>query len=180
MKDKTNGPPPVIEVLEHRPSQLLVTLRDQEFRTAVTVPDSWLGQLLVEIENEATMQLIRATHEEEALAIACGARVGGTRTALFIQNVGILTMGAGLVSLAMRYQIPLLILASFRGTIHDSTFFHIPKGRVTLPVLRAMGLHHAVVRPDAPISQQVEQAAAFAEEASLPFVLLMGREDVQW
>ena len=80
----------------------------------------------------------------------------------------------------MRYQIPLLILASFRGSPRDPVFYHIPKGRVTLPVLEAMGLHHAVVRPDAPIDSQVKEAATYAEEASQPFVLLMGREDVQW
>ncbi len=165
---------------EHRPSQILATLRTLDFRAAVTVPDGWLGQLLVEIENEPSMHLIRATHEEEALAIACGARIGGARTVLLVQNVGILTMGAGMVSLAMRYQVPLLILASFRGTPQDPVFYHIPKGRVTLPVLGAMGLQHAVIRAEASISQQIEQAAAYTEEASLPFVLLMGREDVQW
>jgi sulfopyruvate decarboxylase subunit alpha len=37
-----------------------------------------------------------------------------------------------------------------------------------------------VVRPDAPIDSQVKEAATYAEEASQPFVLLMGREDVQW
>ena len=51
---------------------------------------------------------------------------------------------------------------------------------MTLPVLRAMGLHHAVVRPDTPIDIQLTEAATYAEEASQPFVLLMGREDVQW
>ena len=52
------------------------------------------------------MSLIRSTHEEEALAIACGARLGGVRTVLMIQNVGLLTIGAGMVSLAQRYQFP--------------------------------------------------------------------------
>ena len=31
------------------------------------------------------MRLVRATHEEEALAIACGIRLGGVRTALLVQ-----------------------------------------------------------------------------------------------
>ena len=62
------------------------------------------------------MRLVRATHEEEALAIACGARLGGVRTALFVQNAGLLSMGAGMVALAQRYQFPLLMLVSYRGT----------------------------------------------------------------
>ena len=126
------------------------------------------------------MSLVRATHEEEALAISCGARLGGARTALVIQNVGLLSMGAGMVCLAQRYQFPLLILASYRGTPDDPVFYHVPKGRATEPVLRGLGLGYAVADRDRPIGPQVESAATYAEEASSPFVLLLGREDVQW
>ena len=54
----------------HRPSEVLETLKRLGVRVAVTVPDSWLGEILVRIEREPEMSLIRATHEEEALAIA--------------------------------------------------------------------------------------------------------------
>ncbi|MEE8226465.1 MAG: thiamine pyrophosphate-binding protein [Kiloniellales bacterium] len=164
----------------HRPSELLDTLKQLGVRLAVTVPDSWFSEILVRIEQESSMSLIRATHEEEALAIACGARLGGVRTALMIQNVGLLTMGAGMVSLAQRYQFPLLILASYRGTPEDAIFYHIPKGRVTEPVLQGFGLRHALTDPGRPIGPQVEHAATYAEESSSPFVLLLKRKDIQW
>ena len=164
----------------HRPSELLDTLKRLGVRLAVTVPDSWFSEILIRIEQESSMSLIRATHEEEALAIACGARLGGVRTALMIQNVGLLTMGAGIVSLAQRYQFPLLILASYRGTPEDAIFYHIPKGRVTEPVLQGFGLRHALTDPGRPIGPQVEHAATYAEESSSPFVLLLKREDIQW
>ena len=164
----------------HRPSEILQTLKRLGIEVAVTVPDGWLGELLVRIEREPWIKLIRATHEEEALSISCGARLGGARTALVIQNVGLLTMGAGMVCLAQRYQFPLLILASYRGTQEDPVFYHIPKGRVTEPVLQGLGLRYAVADGSRPIAPQVEQAATYAEEASSPFVLLLAREDVQW
>ena len=63
----------------HRPSAVLESLKRLGVRVAVTVPDGWLGELLVRIEREPGMSLIRATHEEEALAIACGVRLGGAR-----------------------------------------------------------------------------------------------------
>ena len=164
----------------HRPSEVLATLKNLDFKVAVSVPDSWLGQLLVKIDQEPGIRLIRATHEEEALAIACGARLGGARTVMLIQNVGLTTMGAGMVSLAQRYQFPILILASFRGSVRDPVFYHIPKGRVTEPVLQALGLRYALADAAAPIGPQVEQAAANAEESSQPFVLLTSREDTNW
>lgn len=164
----------------HRPSELLAALKRVGVRVVVSVPDGWLGEFLVQIGRDPAVSLIRATHEEEALAIACGARLGGARTALVIQNVGLLTMGAGMVCLAQRYQFPILILASYRGSPEDPVFYHIPKGRVTEPVLQGLGLRFALVRPGQPIGPQVEHAATYAEESSFPFVLLLSREDVQW
>lgn len=73
------------EALEaHRPSAVLNTLKRLGFGTVVSVPDSWLGEILIRIDREPGMTLVRATHEEEALAIACGSRLGGVCTALFV------------------------------------------------------------------------------------------------
>ena len=165
---------------QHRPSELFDTLRRLGFGAAVAVPDSWLGEILVRIEQEPGMRLIRATHEEEALAIACGIRLGGVRTAMLIQNVGLLSMGAGMVCLAQRYQFPLLMLVSYRGTPDDPVFYHIPKGRATEPVLRGLGLAHMRADRDRPIGPQVEAAATYAEESSSPFALLLSQKDIQW
>jgi sulfopyruvate decarboxylase subunit alpha len=164
----------------HRPSELLDALQRLGITVAVSVPDSWLGETLIRLEHEPTMTLIRATHEEEALAISCGARLGGARTALIIQNVGLLTMGAGIVCLAQRFQFPLLILASYRGTLQDGIYYHIPKFRATEPVLRGYGLSYASADPQQPIGPQVERAANYAEESSSPFVMLLSQEDIKW
>ena len=164
----------------HRPSELLDALKRLGFGVAVAVPDGWLGEILVRIERDGTLRLVRATHEEEALAIACGIRLGGIRTALLVQNAGVLSMGAGMVSLAQRYQFPLLMLVSYRGTPEDPVFYHVPKGRVTEPVFRGIGLSYTCADRHRPIGAQVEQAATYAEEASCPFALLLSREDVQW
>ena len=163
----------------HRPSELFVALKRAGIKVAVSVPDSWIGEIMEKVERDPDMVLIRATHEEEALSISCGARLGGAPTVLLIQNVGMLTMGAGMVCLAQRYQFPVLILASYRGSARDPVFYHIPKGRATEPVLRAYGLSYAVADPETPIGPQVERAAAYAEEGSAPFVLLLDGEDIR-
>jgi sulfopyruvate decarboxylase subunit alpha len=164
----------------HRPGETLAALRRLGVRVVAAVPDSWIGGMMDVIEREPEMRLIRATHEEEALAIACGARLGGARAALLIQNVGLMTSGSGMIMLALRYQFPLLVLACYRGSPADPVYYHVPKGRLTEPVLRGLGLAHAVADPAAPIGPQVEDAARWAEAASSPFVLLVHRADVQW
>lgn len=165
---------------QHRPSELFDTLKACGVTLAVSVPDSWLGEILIKIDADDQIKLIRATHEEEALAIACGARAGGGRPVMIVQNVGLLSTGAGMVCLAQRYRFPLLVLASYRGTPEDAVFYHIPKGRVTEPVFDGFGLNYGKVDPDAAIGRQVEQAALYAEESSSPYILLMGQKDIQW
>lgn len=164
----------------HRPSEILEALRRLGFGAAVAVPDGWLGEILVRIEQEPTMRLVRATHEEEALAIACGIRLGGVRTVLIVQNAGLLSMGAGMVCLAQRYQFPLLMLVSYRGTTEDPVFYHIPKGRATEPVIQGLGLAYVRVDRNRPIGPQIEAAATYADESSSPIAVLLSREDVQW
>jgi sulfopyruvate decarboxylase subunit alpha len=158
----------------------LAALKKVGVRVAVGVPDTWLGGFLEQIERDPDMILIRATHEEEALAVACGARLGGSRTVLLIQNVGLLTMGSALVGLALRYQFPILILAAYRGSGRDPVYYQVAKGRVTEPVLRGFGLPYRITDPREPIAPQIEDAAAWAEEAFSPFVLLLSKEDIQW
>jgi hypothetical protein len=113
----------------HRPSELLGTLQAPRLRRG-----GRRARQLARRDSSAhraraqPCRLVRATHEEEALAIACGARLGGARTAMFVQNAGLLSMGAGMVTLAQRYQFPLLMLVSYRGTAEDPVFYHVPKG----------------------------------------------------
>src|SRR4029079_19094707 len=120
----------------------------------------------VRIEQEPTMRLVRATHEEEALAIACGTRFGGLRTVMLVQNAGVLSMGAGMVSLAQRYQFPLLLLVSYRGSVEDPVFYHAPKGRVTEGVFSGLGLAHARCDRHRPIGAPIGDAGTLAEDAA--------------
>ena len=99
---------------------------------------------------------------------------------MLIQNVGLVTMGAGMVSLAQRYEFPILVLCSYRGSTRDPIVYHIPKGRVTEPVVQGFGVRYALAEPGEPIGPQVERAALNAEEASVPFVLLLAKEDISW
>jgi sulfopyruvate decarboxylase TPP-binding subunit len=52
--------------------------------------------------------------------------------------------------LAQRYQFPLLMLVSYRGTPEDPVFYHIPKGRATEPVLKGLGVGRFMAAIGAP------------------------------
>ena len=90
------------------------------------------------------------------------------------------TVEKGVGARAERDQSALLSTVSQRCTVEDPVSYPAPKGRVTEPVFKGIGLTYARTDPHRPIGPQVEQAATYAEEASCPFALLLSREDVQW
>ena len=54
----------------HRPSEILDTLKRLGFGVAIAVPDSWLGEILVQIEHEPTMRLVRAMNRSHPIESA--------------------------------------------------------------------------------------------------------------
>src|SRR6266576_4931729 len=71
------------------------------------LPETWLGLLLQQAEKDPDVTLIQVAKEEEDIGIAAGAYFAGERHILLMQNHGFLAAINGIVSLAMRYSIPL-------------------------------------------------------------------------
>jgi sulfopyruvate decarboxylase subunit alpha len=128
-------------------AQLIVAaLKRVSIDLVSTLPDAWLGDLIEVIEEDPSMTVIRVTREDEGLGICAGAFLGGRRAALIAQNAGVLLSTNVLGGLAMHHQIPALILAAQRGGPDDNQFYQTYKGRITAPVLAAIGLPHHFVR----------------------------------
>jgi len=142
-----------------------------------TVPDTWIGWLMEPMRASRRLRVIDVAREEEAIAIACGATLMGERTAVVIQNAGLLNSGAVIASLVQLYRVPVFLLVSYRGDVRDPVYYHAPKGRATEPTLTAWSLRFARAEPTR-IAAQVAQAYAFMDETREPFVLLFSAEDL--
>jgi sulfopyruvate decarboxylase subunit alpha len=90
------------------------------------------------------------------------------------QNAGVLLSTNMLAGLAMHHQIPVLVLVAQRGGIDDDQYYQVYKGRVTAPVLTAIGVpHHVVEGPQH--FDRIGEAFRQANLARLPVALLMQR-----
>jgi len=143
-----------------------------------SVPDTWIGWLMEDMRRSTKLRVIDVTREEEAIAIACGAALCGTRAAVVIQNAGLLNSGAIVGSLVHLYRIPCLLLVSYRGDERDPTYYHVPKGRATEPTLDAWSIRYAKAEGAARIGEQIQRAIVWTEEARAPFALLFSAEDL--
>ena len=143
------------------------------------LPETWLVHLIRLAEDDPEMILVRLAKEEEGVGVSMGAHLAGMRSAMLMQNHGFLASINGIVSGAMLYKIPLLMLISDRGHLGERDPWQTEGGRYTRRALDALG----IVRDDLAAPEEVEGKVSKAMTLSLsslsPVALLLGR-DLMW
>jgi sulfopyruvate decarboxylase subunit alpha len=145
-------------------------------RFVSALPETWLVYLLQLAEDDPEMCLVEVAREEEAIGIAAGAYFAGTPNALLMQNHGFLASINGIVSLALLYRIPLLMLIAHRGHIGEPYPWHTQGGILTEPVLRGLGIPFDSVRDPYQAAKQIREAQTFALSSLSPVALLLTRD----
>jgi sulfopyruvate decarboxylase alpha subunit len=158
--------------------RVVTALEEAGVTLVPSVPDTWIGWLMEEMRRSTRLRVVDVAREEEAVAVACGAALTGARAAVVIQNAGLLNCGAVLASLVHLYRIPCFFLVSYRGDERDPIYYHVPKGAVTEPTLRAWNIRHARAEGGERIGGQIRQGIELAEEGRIPFALLFSAEDL--
>jgi sulfopyruvate decarboxylase subunit alpha len=78
------------------------------------LPETWLVHLIRMAEEDPDVTLVRLAKEEEGIGISAGAHLAGVNSALLMQNHGFFAAINPIVSLALLYKIPLLMLICLR------------------------------------------------------------------
>ncbi len=124
-------------------------LKANAVRLFTYVPDRVLTPLIQGVHADPHFTTLTATREEEALGIVAGAWMGGMLGVLAMQTSGFATLPNALASLAVPYQIPLLMVVSERGTLGEFNLGQAMVCRTMRPVLDALGVeHHTITRLD--------------------------------
>jgi sulfopyruvate decarboxylase subunit alpha len=143
------------------------------------LPETWLVHLIRLAEDDPAMILVRLAKEEEGVGISAGAHLAGRRSAMLMQNHGLLQAVNGIVSLAQLYKIPLLMLISDRGHLGEPDPWQTQGGKATRPVLDALGIVTDELRDPATVQHQVARGMTVAESSLSPVALLLTR-DLMW
>jgi sulfopyruvate decarboxylase alpha subunit len=125
------------------------TLRRNDIRLVPYVPDRVLTTLIQSLHADPFFTVFPTAREEEAVGIIAGAWMGGMRGAVLMQTSGFATLTNVLASLAVPYQIPLIMFVSERGTLGEFNFGQSLVCRTMRPVLDALAMeHHTATRLD--------------------------------
>ena len=128
---------------------VLQTFKRNNVRLVPYVPDRVLTRLIREIHADPFFTAFPTAREEEAVGIVSGAWMGGMRGAVLMQTSGFATLANVLASLALPYQIPLIMFVSERGTLGEFNYGQALVCRTMRPVLDSLAVeHHTVTRLD--------------------------------
>jgi sulfopyruvate decarboxylase alpha subunit len=99
------------------------------------VPDAGHARLINLCREDPDIRDVALTTEEEGVALAAGAWLGGERCALLMQSSGVGNC-INMISLARSCRFPLLMLITMRGEWEEFNPWQVPMGSAVEPVMR--------------------------------------------
>lgn len=163
---------------DRMPAAVLIdTLRELGFTVATGVPCSLLAGLFSILENlpsgQATdLRYVPAPREDSAIGVASGVAVTGGRAVVMMQNSGLGYSLNVLTSFNLIYDVPILLIVSWRGSNDDDAIEHKVIGRKLPELLRTFSLPYLELDVHAP-RHSVQHATTAMASTHRPSVLLV-------
>jgi sulfopyruvate decarboxylase subunit beta len=112
------------------------------------------------------------SREEEGVGICAGAYLAGAKPVMLVQSSGIGNMINALCSLTKTYQLPLLILVSWRGVYKEKIPAQVPLGEKLPRILKAIDVSYSIIEDQKDIPHIWEVAIEAYENNAVHAVLL--------
>lgn len=158
----------------HWSQELHKLLKRQNIRQVSFVPDAGHAALIKLCEADAELRAIRLTTEEEGVALAVGAWLGGNKSVLLMQSSGVGNC-INMLSMLSVCQIPLTMLVTMRGDWAEFNPWQVPMGQATKPVLEEMGVLVYRAEREEEIVPLAEGALRIACNTLRPSAVLIGQ-----
>lgn len=117
-----------------------------EIDFVASLPSKELSQLQEWCAEDDRILHISANSEGEAAAICAGAWLAGRKPALVIASIGLTVAAYALLRCHRTFEIPLLMITTYRGDIGETEWYAVHIGPSVEPMLAAMGVQVRVAR----------------------------------
>src|SRR6201988_2539288 len=114
--------------------QVYEALKRAGVRQLSYVPDAGDARLIERAHADNEMQAVVLTTEEEGVAMAAGAWLGGQRAVLLMQSSGVGNC-VNMLSLIRHCRFPMLMLITMRGEWEEFNPWQVPMGSIVKPTL---------------------------------------------
>jgi sulfopyruvate decarboxylase alpha subunit len=154
------------------PDQLFDTLKRGNIRQVGYVPDAGHSRLIARCKADPDIRDIALTTEEEGIALAAGAWLGGERAALLMQSSGVGNC-INMLSLMRSCSFPLVTFITMRGEWEEFNPWQVPMGSIVEPVMKLCDaeVYRAMKPEDVPQLAERAVQKAFGEERVVAVLL---------
>ena len=156
------------------PGEIFDVLKAHRVQQISYVPDAGHARLITMALDDPAISATVLTTEEEGIALAAGAWLGGQRSALLMQSSGVGNC-VNMLSLLTVCRFPLLTLVTMRGEWAEFNPWQVPMGQGTPGVLTQMGVTVLRVEHAGEAAEVVAAAAALAFEAEQQVAVLLSQ-----
>ena len=150
----------------------LDALRAEGYDFFTGVPCSLLKGVIRRFDEEPDWGYVSAVREDSAVGLAAGAYLAGRKPAVFMQNSGLGVCMNALVSLNEIYEIPSLIVVSWRGKDGKDAPEHLVMGRIMQSYFDQIELPWRVLSPES-IQDDVAAITQAIESRRVPGALIV-------
>ena len=154
------------------PDRLFATFKRADIRQVGYVPDAGHARLIDRCRADPEIRDVALTTEEEGVALAAGAWLGGERAALLMQSSGVGNC-INILSLARTCRFPLLMLVTMRGEWEEFNPWQEPMGSIVDPVLKLCEaeVYRVLTSDEVEIAAERAVQQAFGDERIVAVVL---------
>lgn len=156
------------------PRAIYQVLRAARVEQVVYVPDAGHSELIALMHADQDVHTCVLTSEEEGVAIASGAWLGGERAVLLTQSSGVGNC-INTLSLTVNCRFPLLMLVTMRGEWAEFNPWQMPMGAATQPVLESMGIRTYRIDNAVDVEETLASAVTLAFEAEQAIAVLLSQ-----
>ena len=147
-------------------------LIQEDYKFFTGVPCSLLSGLIYELEGQQEARYIPAVREDAAVGLCTGAYLAGAMPVLLMQNSGLGYSLNAFTSLNLIYNIPMLVIMSWRGKDGKDAPEHIIMGDIDKQLLKTAGMEYSLLNKDN-CNEVLRKAKNKICEEKLPYTLII-------
>ena len=147
-------------------------LIQEDYKFFTGVPCSLLSGLIYELEDQQEVRYIPAVREDAAVGLCTGAYLAGAMPVLLMQNSGLGYSLNAFTSLNLIYNIPMLVIMSWRGKDGKDAPEHIIMGDIDKQLLKTAGMEYSLLNKDN-CNEVLRKAKNKICEEKLPYTLII-------
>ncbi len=159
----------------HWSEEIYAVLKEQGISLVSYVPDAGHKHLIELCQADPAMKTVALTTEEDGVALAAGAYLGGVKSVLLMQSSGVGNC-LNMFSLLKTCQIPFLTLITMRGEWGEFNPWQLPMGQTTPAVLATAGFIVKRVGEAEKVAETVEASARLAYNTGSALAVLFSQE----